>query len=438
MSKIVLLDFDPIDGERLRTENFDVAIMRTAGKPGEPESAAFPGDCETVFYEMNRLDPEGQVQSQLAPQIESLVDKGGRVVCFVGKGSLAELSGVIGAYPEMRLHDAEAGEGLVFRPKPPFHLIFDRFQSFISHASSLFQNSGTETVWDQDSLAGARYEFLAKDKDGHPVSMIIRKGKGFYLILPWFGPRNIEVTDFILKDILPLLSLKAMESAEFGWLDGEEYTFPVLKDLMLRREDEIKRHDLALREIEDMIKEARATEQESFNQLLKAEGADLKKAVVNALRVLGWGRVVDVDEYWKKVIRNKEEDIWLVESAAQPVEVGLQREPVVLVLVRGNRNWATDDECALLQKFKGRRMQEFDNTKMKAVLIGNYFSTQEAKARSNPFSALQIEEARKDGNGLLTTYSLFKALKAEKEGQARKDSLRTQMAEKTGLIEFEY
>jgi hypothetical protein len=438
MSKIVLLDFDEKDAERLRTEAFDVEVRTAGGKPGEPEAAGLPGDCETVFFEMNRPESNGRGQSLLAPEIASAVDKGGRVVCFVGKGSLADLSGVIGAFPELHLQDTDAGEGVVFRPKAPFSLIFDRFHSSISHASSLFQNSGSEQAWDQDSMAGARYEFLAKDREGHPISMIIRKGKGFYLLLPWFGPKNIEVTDFILKDILPLLSLKAMESAEYGWLDSEEYTFPVLKDLILRREDEIKRHERALQEIEDMIRDARATEQEAFNKLLKAEGEELKKVVVQALKYLGWGRVVDVDEYWKKVIRNKEEDIWLIEPGAQPVEVSLQREPMILVLVRGNRNWATDDECALLQKFKGRRMQEFDNTKMKAVLIGNYFSTQEAKARSNPFAALQIEEAQKDGNGLLTTYTLFRAVKAEKEGRARKESLRSQLAEKTGLIEFEF
>jgi hypothetical protein len=438
MSKIVLLDFDSKDVEHLRAEDFDVEVRATASKPGEPEPIGLPVDCETIFYEMNRLETNGQGQSALAPQVSSLVDRGVRVFCFVGKGSLADLSGVIGTFPELRLQDTEIGEGVVYRPKPPFNLIFDRYHSFVSHGFSLIQNSGSEAVWDQDSMAGARYEFLAKDRDGHPVSMIIRKGKGFFLLLPWFGPRNIEVTDFILKDVLPLLSLKAMESAEYGWLDGEEYTFPILKDLILRREDEIKRHELALREIEDTIREARATEQESFNRLLKAEGAELKKAVVQALKYLGWGRVVDVDEYWKKVIRNKEEDIWLVESADQPVEVSLQREPMILILVRGNRNWATDDECALLQKYKGRRMQEFDNTKMKAVLVGNYFSTQEAKARGNPFAALQIEEAKKDGNGLLTTFALFKAVKAEKEGLARKESLRSQLAEKTGLIEFEY
>ena len=82
-------------------------------------------------------------------------------------------------------------------------------------------------------------------------------------------------------------------------------------------------------------------------------------------------------------------------------------------------------------------MQEFDNTRMKAVLIGNYFAAAEAKGRPNPFSAAQIEEAQKDGNGLLTTWELFRAVKAEKEGQITKDAVREQIKDKTGLITFD-
>ena len=115
----------------------------------------------------------------------------------------------------------------------------------------------------------------------------------------------------------------------------------------------------------------------------------------------------------------------------------MRKGELVLVVIRANKNWAKDDECALLQKFKGRRMQEFDNTRMKAVLIGNYFSATEANARGNPFSAAQAEEAQKDGNGLLATYELFRAVKAEKEGRVSKDALRQQIKAKAGLVAFD-
>jgi hypothetical protein len=75
---------------------------------------------------------------------------------------------------------------------------------------------------------------------------------------------------------------------------------------------------------------------------------------------------------------------------------------------------------------------------MKAVLIGNYFSAGDARTRANPFSTAQIEEAKQDGNGLLTTYELFKAIKGEKEARLTKGAVRAQVRQKTGLITFEY
>jgi hypothetical protein len=256
-------------------------------------------------------------------------------------------------------------------------------------------------------------------------------------LLPSFGSKNVEIVDFILKDKMPLAAA-APEPPVERWIDHQDFVFPELKELLARKDDEKRRHEQALAELEGRIAEAKSGGQEEFHKLLTAEGADLSRAVVHALRYLGWGRVVDVDEYWKKVIRSKEEDAWLIEAPGPSVEASLRKESLIIVLVRAGKAGAADEDCALLQKFKGRRMQEFDNTKMKGVLVGNYFSSVDPRTRGNPFSALQVEEATKDGNGLLTTWNLFQAVKAEKEGRVAKDALRAQVKQKSGLITFEY
>jgi hypothetical protein len=434
MAKTVLIDFEERDRERLRTEGFDAELL--ADEPGEASVPALPAGPATVFFQLGRTGPEGRARNGLAADIGRRVEGGTRVVCFIGPGDLAGLAGIIGMYPEIQFHEADPSSDVILRPKVPFSLIFERYRPDIAHAYSLFQDPVPEAAWEKGSSVNGGYEFLAKGGDGRPVSVLIRKGKGFYLLLPSFGAKNVEVARYFLKDVAPLLDLGPTESPEHGWLDGPEYTFPALQELLARRDEEVRRHEQALRGIDESLKEARATEQESFNRLLKSEGPELREAVINALRYLGWGKVVDVDAYWKKVIRSKEEDAWLIESAEGPVEGGLQREPLILVLIRGGRNWATDDECALLQRYKGRRMQEFDNTKMKAVLIGNYFLAQEAASRTSPFTPVQIEEAQKDGNGLLTTYELFKAVKAEKEGKVGKEDIRRQIAEQAGLVKL--
>ncbi|MCJ7644912.1 MAG: hypothetical protein MUP28_10595, partial [Candidatus Aminicenantes bacterium] len=246
MGKIVLLDFEEKDRERLAGEKFDVERRSTGPRSDDLGSLVLPGDCETVFYQMDRQDPDGQAQAVMSDEVAAVVERGGKVICFIGKGSLFHLTNIIGVYPELHLQEANPTDGMVFRPKPPYKLIFDRFQPFITHAYTLFQDAVAEPSWDMGSTSNGGFEFLAKSQDGHPFSLLIRKGKGFYLLLPWFGPKNIDVAEFILRDVLPKLDLKAGETEEYGWLDGEEYTFPVLKDLFVRRIEEKERHEQAL------------------------------------------------------------------------------------------------------------------------------------------------------------------------------------------------
>ncbi len=59
MGKIVLLDFEEKDRERLAGEMFDVERRATTPGPGNPGSPVLPGDCETVFYQMDRQGPDG-------------------------------------------------------------------------------------------------------------------------------------------------------------------------------------------------------------------------------------------------------------------------------------------------------------------------------------------------------------------------------------------
>jgi len=437
MGKVVLLDFEEKAAESLRAEGID-AELRVSARDQEPGSAkGLPKDCEAVFFQMDHSGEGDRPSASLPAEIGGVVERGGNVVCFIGDADLGRLTGVIGLFPELHFRDADLNDGIVFRPNQPLAGVFERFQPALSRAYMLLQNTIAEADWDLESAVRGKYEFLAKSGDGHALSLQIRKNGGTIFLLPWFGSKNAEVAAFLIRDVFPVLRASRVEIRPDGWLDGEDYTFPEIRNLLARREEEIARHEKTLREIEDGIREARATEQESFNRLLKTEGAELRKAVVHAFRYLGWGTVVDVTEYWKNVIRSREEDIWLIETGGKPVEVALQRESLVMILVRSNKNWATDEECALLQKYKGRRMQEFENTKMKALLIGNYYSNLEAKLRGNPFTVAQAEEAQKDGNGLLTTWDLFQAIKAEKEGRIRKEAVRSQLLEKTGVLRID-
>jgi hypothetical protein len=438
MAKILLLDFNELEIDRLVSQKYDVEARSTGWTTGKDEPLDFSQESEIVFYQVGDGAAEGRadLHAEVHEALLERVREGLRVVCFIGGGDAPRLTNIIGPVSGLQIKDSARADTVVFNPRALFHVPFERFRPFIAKAYRLLPETFAEGVWEKETASNGKFEFLAKSTDGAPVAMIIRKGKGYVLLLPSFGPKNVEVVDYVLKDKLPLGGELPKEAAS-DWLDGEEYAFPDLKALIVRRDEEKKRFEEVVADFDRQIREMKAVGQEEFHRLLKGDGAVLKKAVVHAFRYLGWGRVVDVDEYWKNVIRNKEEDAWLIDPGDSPVEIGIRKGELVIILVRSNKNWATDDECALLQKYKGRRMQEFDNTRMKAVLVGNYFSANEAKTRGNPFSAAQVEETQKDGNGLLTTYELFRAIKAEKENRISKQGIREQIKLKTGLITFD-
>jgi hypothetical protein len=405
---------------------------------GEDEPHDLPDETEIVFCEAGGDAAPGRegLPSGFHEVLAERVRQGLRVACFIGGGETRHLTDIVGPLAGLQIKDSGRGDAVVFNPRALFHVPFERFKPYIDKAYRLLDETLAEGVWEKETAADGKLEVLAKTADGAPAALVVRRGRGCVLVLPSFGAKTVEVVEHLLKDKLSLGAEPAGAPAG-DWSESDEYAFPELKALVARRDEERKRFDEVLADYDRQIRELKAGGHEDFLRLLKGEGAVLKRAVVGAFRYLGWGRVVDVDEYWKNVIRNKEEDAWLIEPGDLPVEAGIRKGELVIILVRGGKNWATDDECALLQKYKGRRMQEFDNTRMKAVLVGNYFSAADPKERANPFSAGQIEEAQKDGNGLLTTTALFRAIKAEKENRISKAALREQIRLKTGLLAFD-
>ena len=438
MAKVVLLDFDDTARGRLAEERYDVELLSTGWRSGTEAPLEIPADSEAIFYQLENHAANGRsaLHSDVHEALARRLEAGARIVCFIGGGEVYQLTNIVGAIPRLQLRDSARSDSILFNPRAIFHVPFERFRPFIAKAFKLLPEASGEGVWEGAGPEG-RLEFLAKSADGYPVALLAGRGKGYVLLLPSFGPKNVEIVDYLLKDTMPLAAASAGAPVE-RWIDDAEFVFPELKELLARRDEEKKRHELSLAEIDRKIAEAKAGGQDEFQKLLTAEGADLTRAVVQALRHLGWGRVVDVNDYWKKVIRSKEEDAWLIEAGGPSVEASLRKEELALVLVRGGKGSAADEDCALLQKYKGRRMQEFDNTKMKALLVGNYFSAADPRSRGNPFTATQVEEATKDANGLLTTWELFRAVKAEKEGRVAKGAIRAQVRQKTGLIAFEY
>jgi hypothetical protein len=442
MAKILLVDFEESEFRHLFNKKFDVDLKQTNWKTGRVESLRPPQDCRIVFYQANLNNDATGLHAEDAAEFERIVSDGGAIVCFIGDCREYHLTNVVGDIPHLKFEENSLPDKIVEIKDEPFSGLFLHFRPYVTHAFELFtvnDNLGKViNLKEWDPPGEGELLVLAESIQNRPISVMLRKGKGFYLLLPWFGEKNIEVAAFVLERVLPDLAPQLTTDEEGVWLDSYDYIFPALLDVFKQMEEENARHRQTMRQLEENIEDIKSTEQEPFSRLLIAEGKELQQAVVKALKYLNWTNVVDVNEYWRHVIRVPEEDIWLLDEDEQSIETLIREAQIVLVMVRSGKVGAKEEDCLLLQRFKGRRMQEFNNTRMKALLVGNYFIQTEAKLREGPFTETQISEAAKDGNGLLTTYELFKAIKAEKENKTTKEAIREQLAGKTGLITFDY
>ena len=438
MAKILLLDFESKDLDDLRVKGFDAGLQVTNWKSLRADPLVLDKDCRIVFYQVLHDNPASQIHADGSAAVESLVERGGYVTCFIGPSALFHLTNVVGTIPELAYRDNSTPGAIVTAQNNPLDLLFRSFNKHILHAFELLP-SHYATNWEIELRQAERVfkvRVLAQSADGLPIAILVQRGQGGYLLLPWFGDKNYEAALLILREILPVLAPKLF--VEQGhWLEKAEYQFPELARLVKKREEVRQEYDEILRRLDLKIQEAKSKGQELFRRLLVAGGAELKAAVIDTMNYLGW-QIVDVDEYWKRVIRSKEEDLWLFERSELKVEEKLGKEPVLLVNIRSGPGGAADEDAMLFQRYKGRRMQEFGNTRMKSVLIGNYFSEQDAGLRPSPFSGRMAEEAQKDGNVLLTTAEIFRAVKAQKEGKLLVEDIRKQMAERTGVVVFEF
>lgn len=455
MAKILLLDFEEKDIKFFKDKDFNVDRKETNWKSSSIESLLIPENCRLILYQVNNKSTISSAHARDSEKFKSVIRRGGAVVCFIGQCETFHVTNFVGNIPKLEFKKNDTPNLVTPINEDPFAPIFDHFGKSITEAKKLFPDAMAAGAkvdlksWDPSS--DGEMQVLATSADGFPISAVIRNGKGYYLFLPWFGDDNIRVAEYILTEMYPKLEPEEPEIPEIpegpeapsvdketNWLEKEDYAFPGLKELYREKEEARQKFEQAITKIDAKIEDLKEKKQAPFQRMLIAQGDELTKSVVTALEYIGWKKVVNVHEYWKNVVRDKEEDIWLLEDDANPIEETIKTGYVFLVNLTASTKPAKDEDCSDLQKFKGRRMQEFNNTKMKSILIGNYFYDKEAKLRNNPYSEEQISDVEKDGNGVLSTYELFKAVKAVMENKIKKEEIQKQMQAQTGQIKFNF
>lgn len=435
MSQILLIDFSEKDAQEIKSEGFDVELKNTNWVSGETEPLIPLEDSKIIFYNADDSDPASSLHSEDTKYFMTLVSAGSIMVCFVGETRASHITNLTGlSFSEENFYRLDNPSQIEAGKDSLFTAIFSRLGGHITYSARLWKlhrNLSNKIDLEQNDI-----QAIAVHKEsGATVAAYKKHKKGFFLLLPCFGDGelNIEVVQLLLKKILPTIRPDLFEDKENKWLQDSRYYIPSLLSLNNKRKSIEEEYSLKIEEVDKEIKKIQKEEQDILNKLLISKGEELKRAVIHWLKYIGF-TAVDVDEYWKKdsLSHQKEEDIWLYNKK----NPNILEDELILVEVKSSKRGASDDDIGTIQKYKGRRMQEYGHTNMKGLLVGNYFCNNPAHLRKDPFSNHQIKDTKRDNNALLTTYDLFEAIKKEKSRELSKKDIQLKIRNTNGVIKW--
>lgn len=211
-------------------------------------------------------------------------------------------------------------------------------------------------------------------------------------------PQIKNKTDFLfefMSTIAPSLFPELFPfSTTFAWKDSEEYWLPNHSNLLKLENDTKKEFELKLSDCKKNIDENRL--RFSFlHQIITETGDLLVKSVIQFLSWLGYTNVIDFDATVESKIL--EEDI--------QIEIP---EGLLIIECKGIGGTSTDSDCSQISKIKHRRCKERGRFDVYALFLVNHQRYLPPIKRQNPpFTHQQIQDAKNDERGLLTTWQLF-------------------------------
>lgn len=258
-----------------------------------------------------------------------------------------------------------------------------------------------------------------KNHDGEVISYIAySETSGYEILLPVCEKKD-ELIEFLVTSLLPEVTPDYFpESREFAWIKGREFWHKEILELEKERELIQEEYDLKIRSLEEK-RNAIDQKYKFLNDLLIETGENLVQAVCKYFNWLGFDKVEAIDEN-EEILR---EDIQIISE-----------DKVYIIEVKGIGGTSTDGECSQIAKHRRRREKEYYDKKIIPIYIVNHQRYISPKSRQNPpFSDDQIDYAKDDERGLLTTWQLYNQYKLIEDGIFTKEETRNSLDE-WGLI----
>lgn len=403
---------------------------RTRAK-GHVQRALLSCYPETVF------DPRGLASTILKPHIGEFMSKDALLIVFAAQQETIEYHPVAitsNGYHRDKTFQASLYD---FCPATP------RYSNRVGRDTIAAVKAGTELasllaryneqmsysiafshpqVWDNNRQVKDRSFFpLIEASAGGVVAFFWIDGPA----ATFFFPHIREKTQFLIELIeraLPEFAPKVFPfSTQFVWLSEPRYMLPNEASLRQERAELKEIYEANLAAVEERI-EANRIEHGFLHDLLTKSGQELVNAVHAFFAWLGFSSVVNVDEE---------------EPALREEDLRLETDRGALVVeVKGIGGTSTDSDCAQIGKIKYRRSRERGKFDVFALYVVNHQRYLPPRERLNPpFNPTQIQDAKDDERGLVTTYDLFNLYFNVENGFVSKNDARAALFS-VGLVQF--
>lgn len=261
---------------------------------------------------------------------------------------------------------------------------------------------------------------LLLNNDDEIISFCHAHSKGAVLVFPDIKDKKSFLLELFNNHLSEMFPNIFPFHSQFGWLDNGDYLLPGEAELIAERTEIENQYSMAVINNENAILELKE-EFKFLRDLISESGDKLVSAVEHYFKWLDFPSVINFDDTNPEIL---EEDI--------QVDCG---ERFLVVEIKGIGGTSTDKDCSQISKIRYRRAEQRGKFDVYGLYIVNHQRYMPPESRRNPpFTENQINDARLDKRGLITTYSLYKTYKQIESGVITKKEVRENLFEH-GLIE---
>jgi len=229
----------------------------------------------------------------------------------------------------------------------------------------------------------------------------IEDSNGKILILPQMLKKP-EIVKTLLKEVLPEISPHLFPYAEsINWVTKDEYEISSVNEYKSDKIAVQKDTQKKLEELDKLIEKER-NKYSFVQEILTATGEELVVDIKKCLELIGFKKVVNVDEkiQGKNTAKQKQEDLQV-----------LDKSPVLLIEIKGLTGVPQEADIMQVFKYVSRRMRELDRTDVRGIFIVNHQRNLPPLSRGKAFAQQQEKDAKSNDITILTSWDLFLLIK---------------------------